>query len=168
MKEFRSLDAMDLTENWFQSFYKETPLLTAGNKDSLNTMTIGWGLCGIMWSKPVALVAVRQERYTHEFMEKNDYFTISFFDSDYQAELLLCGTKSGRDIDKIKETGLHPIYHDDYTYFAEARLVLVCKKIYKTNFLEEGFVDTDIIEKRYPDYSFHSEYYGEIIQVLSK
>ena len=168
MIEFKSSDVMELSENWFQAYYKETPLITVGNKNSLNTMTIGWGLCGIMWSKPVALVAVRKERYTHEFMERNDYFTISFFDSDYQAELMLCGTKSGREVDKIRETGLHPVYEEDYTYFAEARLVLICKKIYHADFKEEGFRDAEIIDKRYPDHSFHTEYYGEIIQVLKK
>lgn len=168
MTAFKEVDVMSVSENWFHAYYKETPLVTAGTGKNMNTMTIGWGLCGIMWSKPVALVAVKPERYTHQFMEENDYFTISFFDPKYQPEMILCGTKSGRDIDKVKETGLQVITEDHYTYFEEASLVIFCKKIYSSSFLDEGFKDREIVTKRYPDHSFHTEYYGEIMKVLKK
>lgn len=168
MSEFKEVEVMELNENWFYSYYKLSPLLTAGGKDKMNTMTIGWGLCGIMWSKPVALVAVKPERYTHQFMEENDYYTVSFFDKKYQPEMNLCGTTSGRDTDKLKETGFTAITNDNYTYFAEADLVLICKKIYSAAYQEKGFKDKDIVSKRYPDHSFHTEYYGEIIKVLQK
>lgn len=82
-----------------------------------------------MWGKPVAFTFIRPQRYTFEFIENNGYYTMSFFDEKYRDALKLCGSKSGRDIDKVAETGLTPAFTEDgIPYFAEAKLVLVCKR----------------------------------------
>ena len=92
---------MELNVNCFGIFNDVWALLTAGNKESYNTMTISWGGLGTLWSKPTATVYVKPVRYTYKFMEANDYFTISFFSEKYRDALTLLGTKSGKDGDKV-------------------------------------------------------------------
>lgn len=87
-------------------------LVTAGNKDAFNTMTANWGGIGFLWNKPVVYVFIRPERYTFGFMEKSDYFTLSFLGEENKSIHKICGSKSGREVDKIKETGLKPMITD--------------------------------------------------------
>lgn len=168
MKGFQSVDPKEITENWFQAFSKETPLLTAGTKEKFNTMTIGWGTVGYIWSKPIAEVLVRPSRYTYEFVEQEDYFTISFFGKDYRKEMGLCGSKSGRDIDKVAETGFTPIVENNKIAFEEARMVLVCKKIYQHNLDKNTFRDENSSTTFYADGDWHVVYYGEIVEAYIK
>ena len=91
---------MNYKTDIFGTYDKEWALLTAGSMDNFNTMTISWGGMGTLWGKPVVTVYVKPIRYTYEFLEKNDYFTLSFFPEEYRADLLTLGTKSGRDGDK--------------------------------------------------------------------
>ncbi len=139
-------------------------LVTAGNKTKFNTMTAGWGSFGVYWSKPVAICLVRPQRYTYQFMEKNDYFTLCFFDEKYRDILDYCGTYSGKDVDKIKETGLKPFETDlGNIAFEQARLIIECKKIYYDDVKPELFIDKDIVKKRYYENDFHRIYVGEIV-----
>ncbi len=139
--KFKELEPGNLKENPFKLINDDWMLITAGNKDDYNTMTASWGGgLGIMWHKNVASIVVRPTRYTFDFIEKNDYFTLSFFEEEYKDALTLCGTKSGRDCDKVKEAGLTPIFDDNGIYFSEAKIVMVCKKLYWQDFTPDNFI----------------------------
>ncbi|MEG2038069.1 MAG: flavin reductase, partial [Ruthenibacterium sp.] len=149
-------------------FSERTPLLTAGNRAACNTMTIGWGSLGTLWSLPICTVFVRPQRYTYEFMEKNDYFTVSVFEPALQKTLTSCGKRSGRDFDKVKENHLTVAYAEgDAPYFEEAELVFVCKKLYAGLLNPNDFTDTRL-EAHYPQKDYHKMFVGEVVQVWKK
>lgn len=106
----KKLEVKDLKENFFEAIGKEWMLVTAGTKEKFNTMTASWGGIGWLWNKPVAFVFVRPERYTYEFIEKSDYLTLSFLGEANKKIHAVCGSKSGRDTDKVKATGLKPVF----------------------------------------------------------
>ena len=143
-------------------------LLTAGdfNKGHFNTMTVGWGSFGTMWNRPFAQVVVRPTRYTYEFMERYDTFTLCGFPKAYQKALTLLGSKSGRDGDKIAEAGLTPIaaLHIAAPAFEEADLIVECRKIYWDDFEPNQFLDPTI-ESNYPLKDYHRVYFGEIVSI---
>ena len=122
---------MNFTTDIFEKFDKQWALLTAGNSDSFNMMTISWGGLGTRWSKPVATVYVRTSRYTHDFMDREDYFTISFFPEEYKKALGVLGSKSGREMDKMKDSTLTPKALDKSITFEEAEVTLVCRKLFR-------------------------------------
>lgn len=107
------LDWTLLDENMMTAISREWMLVTAGTPDSCNTMTASWGGTGFLWGKPVAFVFVRPERYTHEFIEKNDRLTLSFLGDAHRDVHKICGSKSGRDMDKIAAAGLSPVVLPD-------------------------------------------------------
>lgn len=151
----------------------EGMLLTAGSRDDgYNTMTVCWGTLGALWGHgkglPVATVFVRPQRYTREFMDSNEYFTLSVLPRENRKALGYLGTHSGRDGDKVAAAGLHPAFTDGATYFEEAKLVLVCRKLYRGRLHEDGFFDKDVMESNYPERDFHYVYTGEIVKVLVK
>ena len=121
---------------------KQWMLVTAGTSESFNTMTASWGGLGWLWNKPVAFVFIRPERYTHGFIEASDCMTLSFYGEEYREALKICGTKSGRDIDKVAATGLTPeeLESGNMT-FGEARLTLDCRKLFKSSMQEANFID---------------------------
>jgi flavin reductase (DIM6/NTAB) family NADH-FMN oxidoreductase RutF len=143
-------------------------LLTSGNYASnhFNTMTVAWGYFGIMWNKPVAVVVVRPTRYTFEFINKYETFTLSAFNEKYKKDLNLLGTKSGRDGDKISETKLTivPSRTVEAPAFEEAELIIECKKIYWEDFNPDRFLDPSI-EDRYPQKDYHRMYFGEVVMI---
>ena len=146
-------------------------LITAGNEEDYNTMTASWGTLGQLWGKAVSTCYIRPERFTYEFIEKNDYYTLCFFDEEYREALQYCGTKSGRDhLDKNKAevAGLTPArMKNGSIYFKEAYLVLECKKIYTEQFKKECFIDNDILQSFYNENSgIHKAYIGEIVNCL--
>ncbi len=150
-------------------FDNQWVLLTSGDysEGNFNTMTIGWGAIGTMWSRPFAFVAVRHSRYTYQFMEKYETFTLTAFPEKYHAALSLLGNRSGRDGDKIAESGLKPIasQHVAAPSFAEAEIVIECQKIYWNDLNPVHFIDEDIY-RHYPNRDFHRIYYGEILGVF--
>jgi len=157
-----SIDAINLWANrWL--------LLTSGDYDTgiYNTMTVAWGSIGQMWNKPFVQVVVRPTRYTFEFMEKYDTFTLSAFPGKYKNALNLLGSMSGRDGDKITESGLTPIKSSlvQAPSFEEADLILECKKIYWDDFDSKNFLNPDI-EKNYSLNDYHRIYFGEILLIL--
>lgn len=170
---FKQIKPVDITDNPFKAIDKDWMLITAGNiksPDNFNTMTASWGTWGILWHKPVAFCFVRPTRYTYEFTEKNEYFTLSFFEEAYREALTLCGTKSGKDMNKVEAAGLSPMELTDHpgtVTFKEARLVLVCKKLYFDDLDPKLFLDPGI-EKNYPKKDYHRMYIGEITGVYSK
>ena len=130
MMILHSADLKTLNMNLPELLRKRGALLTAGNQSGCNTMTIGWAQSGMVWGKPVCTVYVRPERYTYQFMEAQDYFTLSFLPESEKQTMAFCGSRSGRDTDKIAACGLAVEYGaGDAPYFAQAELVLVCRKI---------------------------------------
>ena len=103
-----------------------------------------------------------------EFMDNSEYYTLSFFDGKFMKELAFCGTNSGRDVDKIAATGLTPVHDGNITYFEQAELVLVCKKVYKQKMTPECFIDKSILDKTYPTKDWHEMFVGKIVSVLKK
>ena len=168
MSEFIAVTPENLNENTFELIGKDWMLITAGGEGDYNTMTASWGGTGVLWNEPVSFIFIRPQRYTFEFTEKNGLFTLSFFDETYRSALRFCGSKSGRDFDKAAETGLTPVHEDGLTYFAEAKLVVVCEKLYAQDLAAEGFIDKSIIDKNYPNNDFHRMYVGKIVKCLKK
>ena len=102
----KPIDPKILELNPFTTIGTEWMLLTAGNEDKHNTMTVSWGGLGVLWRKNVTYVLVRPQRYTMEFMDREEYYSLCVFDETYKPALKLCGTKSGRDVDKFQELHL--------------------------------------------------------------
>ena len=166
---FEKISPYELDENVFKLLDKEWMLVTSGKGDDVNTMTASWGHLGIMWNLPVAICYIRPQRHTFGFVNRYDDYTLSFFGTEHRDILKFCGSKSGRDHDKIRETGLVPLKTESGNiYYEQARLVLECKKIYQDDMRAENFVRPEIAEKNYPGNDFHRFYFGEIIQALVK
>ena len=142
-------------------------LVTAGNADKFNTMTVSWGALGEIWGKDAAFVFIRPQRYTYEFIEKEEVFTLSFYAPEYKNALRICGSKSGRDIDKAKECGLTPVFVDGGVAFEEAEYTLVCRKMASQFIDPAGFIDSSI-ENNYAQKDYHKMYIGEILKVYAK
>lgn len=160
------IDVKSLRLNPFTAIGEDWLLLTAGNRDNANTMTASWGGMGVLWGKNVVTVYVRPQRFTYQFMEQSDYFTIAFFDESWRDALKLCGSKSGREVDKVNECGFSLAYGvGDAPYFQEAKLVLVCKKIYFDDIEPDHFLDPETDGKNYPKKDYHRMYIGEIMEV---
>lgn len=149
-------------------FDRQMALLTSGDfaKAEYNCMTVGWGLFGTMWSVPAALVVVRPSRFTYEFMEKYDNFTITAFPSNFRKDLGYLGNHSGRDEDKLAKTKLNAVAADlvSSPTFAEAELSVECKKIYSQDYDPEHFLAA-FIHDQYDGEDYHRLYYGEILRI---
>ncbi len=156
---------MEFTTDIFSAFDKKWALLTAGNRDNFNTMTISWGALGTIWGKPTATVYVRTSRYTHEFMDKYDCFTVSFYPESCRKTLGILGTKSGRDMDKMRASGLTPIEAGESMSFAEAECTLVCRKMYMQS-LDVDRIPKEIVQKLYATDAPHDMYLGEVVEIL--
>ena len=163
----------DLDFNVYNYIGKKWMLVTAGkDKENYNTMTASWGQMGSLWGhgggKTVATCYVRPQRYTKKFVDENDYFSLSFFSEEYRDDLGYLGTVSGKDEDKVSKTKLTPVFTDKTTYFAQADLVLICKKLYAQELQEDCFVDKDTLNNSYPKRDFHTMYIGEIVETYVK
>ena len=163
-----NIDPKQITKNPFAMIGDQWMLITAGNGEGCNTMTASWGGVGVLWQVPVATCYVRPQRYTKEFLDREEYFTLTFFGEEYRKALTLCGTKSGRDMDKVKECGFTvKTAACGAPYFEEAELVIVCRKRYVQDF-DPAAIPADVKEKQYPNKDYHTMYIGEIVEVLSK
>ncbi len=150
-----------IEENPFTLLDKDWMLITAGTTEKYNSMTASWGGFGVLWNKKVVFTFIRPTRYTFEFTERESLFTLSFFGNEHKKALEICGRKSGRDLDKIKESGLTPLISGNYIAFSEAKLVLQCTKLYHNDLLPEHFLNPKI-ESNYPLKDYHRMYIGEI------
>ena len=153
-------------EDVIKAIGKEWMLVTAGTPDKFNTMTASWGGVGYLWNKAVAFVFIRPERYTHEFVENNERLTLAFLGNENREILNFCGTKSGRDCNKAKETGLSPVATETGNVtFSQARLTLEGRKLYRGKFHAEDFLDKTLFERWYNDQpggTLHTVYVVEI------
>ena len=149
----------------FKCFHSDWALLTAGDAENFNTMTISWGGLGTLWGKSVATVYVKPIRYTYDFMEKSDYFTISFFPEEYHADLVTLGTKSGRDGDKVALTGLTAQTLAKSVTFAQAKTTILCRKIYWQNLALEN-IPAEAVAGYYKSEAPHRMYIGEVLEII--
>ena len=165
---FKEIAAEELNMNPFTKIGKDWLLITAGTEEKINTLTASWGGVGVIWGKNAVTTYIRPQRYTKEFVDHNDTFTISFYSEAYRKALSLCGSVSGRDEDKIKEAGLTPYFVDGTPAFEEADMILVCKKMYHDEIVPEKFDAPENEEKWYPQKDYHTMYISEVLKVLVK
>ena len=158
---------MEFTTDVLSVFDKKWALLTAGDTEKFNTMTVSWGGLGTIWGKPVATVYVRKSRYTHEFMEDNDYFTVSFYPQEYRKVLTVLGSKSGRDMDKMQGSGLIAKEVGQSITFEEAEVTLVCRKLFRQELKTENMLP-EIAKTFYSGDAEHDMYIGEIVEIEKK
>ena len=167
--KFKKVDKKDLQLNPVKMFANDWPLLSAVDEENgYNTMTIAWGHIGAIWNRPTITIYVRPQRYTKEFIDRNELFTVSVLPSACKDALAYLGKTSGRDEDKVAKVGITPIFTQDTTYFKEAELVFICRKLYQAPIKEEDFLDQSVIDQMYPEKDFHTMYVGEIIEILAK
>lgn len=156
---------MHLEADVFRKFDKQWALVTAGTPEHYNTMTISWGGLGTLWRRPVATVYVKKNRYTFEFMEQNDYFTVSFYPQEQRRALSLLGNTSGRDGDKVAAAGLTPEFLPQGITFLQAETTLVCRKIYCQDFALDQ-IPQDVQDIFYRDEPVHRMYIGEVVDII--
>lgn len=160
----KEIDVKEIEMKPFKIFDKQWCLISAVKDDgSVNMMTASWGGVGTIWHKPVATVYIRPQRYTKELIDASDCFAINFMSEEYREVLNICGSKSGRDINKVEACGLTPV-KEESVYFAEAETVFICKKLYRGNIKQDNFIDKSIIDRHYPKKDFHDVYIAEIIK----
>ncbi len=158
-----------LNMNPFTKIGKEWALISAGDKNKCNTMTVSWGGVGVLWGKNVVYIFIRDSRYTKEFIDNGEFFSMSFFDEKYRDALSYCGKESGRNVDdKFKGAGLTPAFRHNIPYPDEANLVLLCRKMAAVPITEDTFVDPQIMPKWYSDNDMHVMYVGEIIETVAR
>ncbi len=168
MHNFQTYPIDMLEFNPFTKIGKEWALVTTNADTKDNTMTISWGGVGVMWGKNVVYVFIRDTRYTKEFIDKNEFFSISFLDETYRQALNYCGAHSGRDEDKIANAGLNSNHKMGIPIIDESNLVLLSHKLSATRITEDSFLSPDIKEKWYPDGNMHTMYIAEIMEVLAR
>lgn len=156
----------DIDDNFIEKLSDKWMLLTSGNKESFNTMTVNWGGIGFLWNKAVVFIFVRPERYTYEFLETNESFSLCFLKDEFKGIHNICGMASGRNINKIKEAKLTPIFHKSgCILFEQASISIECKKVYSAQ-MDEKFYNNksfhDLVRLKGND---HKLYIAEIIDV---
>ena len=157
----------DLAENPFSLIGNDWMLITAGNSEKSNTMTASYGSFGILFGKPVAQIYVRPERFTYQFLEEQPAFSLAFFSEEYRKQLQYCGKASGRNENKIQVCGFTPLfYQEQVPYFKEARLTVICRKIYAQDLNRSFLSDTQLRSAVYGSGGDHRMYVGEIIDLF--
>ena len=168
MDMLKKISCKKIDENVFDLIGKQWMLITFGNKNKFNTMTASWGSLGYLWNTRISTIFIRPQRYTYELAEKFDNYTLSFFDKKYKNFLTYCGSHSGRDVDKIKNTGLIPVESElGNIYFEQAKLVIECKKIYYDDINPEHFIDK-LLKRNYPNKDYHRMYIGKILNCFAQ
>lgn len=163
---FKEIQAEDFVYSTFKTIGKDWLLVTAEKDGKANTMTASWGGLGVMWGKNVAYVVIRPQRYTKEFIDGADTLSLTVFDENYRKMLSYCGSVSGRDEDKIAKSGLTVAHENNTPYFNEAKIALLCKKLYAQEFKPECFINQESKEKWYPGADYHTMYIVEIEKIL--
>jgi flavin reductase (DIM6/NTAB) family NADH-FMN oxidoreductase RutF len=163
---FSKIRVTEIDENVFDLIGSQWMLITAGDKENFNTMTASWGGLGFLWNVPVAYIFIRPQRFTFRFVENNAFFTLSFFEPRDKNILDYCGSHSGKDVNKVKETGLIPVQSKNGSiYFEQAKLVMECKKLYYDDINPVRFADKSI-QRNYPENDYHRMYIGKIVKCL--
>lgn len=171
MSQYKEIKPEELSGNPFQLIGKDWMLVTAKREDQINTMTASWGGMGVMWNKNVAVTVLRPQRYTKEFIDASDRFSLSFYDDSYKKDMTYVGRVSGREEpDKISKTSLTLAQIDGVPYFEEANMIFICKKLFVQEMDANGFVEgcEEINTANYPNKDYHFMYVAEIEKILVK
>lgn len=169
MEGFRKVEPEEFSDNSFRIIGKDWMLITAEKDGKVNSMTAAWGGLGVMWGENAAFAVIRESRYTKEFVDSADSFSLTFFDPAQHREMLgYMGKVSGRDADKAKECGLNIVHHEGVPYYQEARTAIFCKKQYCQKLEAECFTVPELDEKWYADKDYHYLYIGKITDILGK
>jgi flavin reductase (DIM6/NTAB) family NADH-FMN oxidoreductase RutF len=166
MKNFKEITPETFRKNPFELIGKGWMLITAGNEDKVNTMTASWGGLGVMYGKNVAFIVIRPQRYTKEFIDREETFSLSFLEKEYRKTLNYLGTVSGRTEDKITKSGLTVAWSGETPYFEEATNVLICKKLFKQTLEGSSLIEEKLENTWYPSKDYHTLYIAEITNVL--
>ena len=164
----REIKSLELGGNPFHMIGQDWMLITAEKDGKANTMTASWGGLGIMWNMDVVFTVVRPHRYTKEFLDGSDHYSLSFFNGKHRKELNYLGSVSGRDEDKITKSGLTLVKNDLAPFFEEADKVFLVRKLFQQPLQETAFLDQTILEKNYPNKDYHTLYIGKIEKLLTK
>ena len=165
---FHKVDPKSLNENVFSLIGDKWMLITAGSRERCNTMTASWGGLGVIWGAPAATCYIRPQRYTKEFVDREEYFTLCFFGEEYRKALSLCGSKSGREVDKVKECGFTVQAAEcGAPYFDQAELVLVCRKLYVQDLDLGGMAEKVQTFYGPAQGGIHRAYTGEILEAYT-
>ena len=167
MHTFQPFPIEDLEFNPFEKIGKDWGLVSAGSKRKANTMTVSWGGVGVLWGKDVVFIFIRDSRYTKEFIDAGEFFSISFMDKSYKEALDYCGSHSGRDEDKVAKAGLTWAYKHSIPYIDEGNFILLCQKIAAVKLTEDTFLSPQI-KKLYPEEDLHTMYVGEILESMAR
>lgn len=168
MDEFKTIKPAEIGGNTIDKIGREWMLLAAERDGKVNMMTASWGGLGVLWGKPVAFTFFRPQRYTYEFVSAADTFSAAFFAESFRDKLNLCGTKSGRDIDKVKECGFTVLRDGAAPYFAESSLALILRKLYVQQLNPACFTDAGLDAQHYPHKDYHYMVVSEIVSALEK
>ena len=168
MQGYFEINPEELEGSVFTRIGSNWMLVTAENAGRINTMTASWGGFGVIWGKKAAYIFIRPQRYTKEFLDASDTFSLSFFDNDFKKQLDYLGSVSGRNENKIKKAGLTVLNDQSAPYFDQADTTVFCRKLYVQQFKSECFVDKQIDKELYSAKDFHTLYIGEITKVLKK
>lgn len=169
MDAFTKIEPLDFLTKPAYLIGKQWMLITAENASGeTNTMTAAWGGLGWLWEKPVAYVFIRPERFTKEFVDEAQTFSLSFLDESHRRTLGYLGKVSGRDEDKIKKSGLVLAHEENTPYFAESEVVMFCRKLYRQRLTPESFIDKTIEPAHYAAQGYHDLYIVEVEKIFSR
>jgi len=168
MTIFNEIKPEEFEQSPFKLIGKDWMLITAEKEGKQNTMTASWGGFGVMWAKNVAYIVIRPQRFTKEFIDQSETFSLTFFDESFRKALSYLGAKSGRDEDKIGKSNLTVLHADGIPLFEEANIAILCKKLYAQEYKPECFIAQDLNEKWYPDKDHHTLYIAEVTKILVK
>ena len=162
--KFEKIDVTKANVNPFQRIGQDWMLISAKKEGKVNTMTASWGMMGVFWGKNVVTVGIRPQRFTKEFVDAGDTFTLTFFDGERKQEMGYLGKVSGRDEDKISKVGFHVVKTDEeQPTFEEGKMVFVCKKLMETQLNPEEFIDPEVDGRWYPQKDYHHMYTAEVV-----
>lgn len=171
---YEEIAPIDIPDNIIQLISNDWMLVTAGNRNHFNTMTASWGAMGELWGKDAAFIFIRESRYTFGFLQEYSCFTLSFFPVENREALKICGTRSGRDTDKVKEAGLEVIPSPTGNIsFGQARMIVECRKMFVQKMDRGNLIPeyASSINPRYytpEDPADHYMFVGEILKVWVK
>ncbi len=164
----REISPKDIERNPFVMIGDDWMLITAEKDGKPNTMTASWGGVGVFCGKDVTFTFIRPQRYTKEFIDSSETFSISVLPENYRQQLAYLGKVSGRNEDKIKKAGLTVEYYENTPYFAEADKVIICKKMCASDLNYDSFIQTEMCDKWFASNDYHTIYISEILKVLIK
>ena len=165
---YRHIAAENIPGNFIKMVSNDWMLITAGDKEKFNMMTASWGGIGVLYNKPVAICFINPARYTYQVIENSDTYTLTFYTEAYRDALKYCGSKSGRDEDKVKGSGLTPVETANGAMaFGEAWMIIECKKLVSQSISLDAINNKEEQSKRAAQ-PMHKMYIGEIVNVWVK